>query len=338
MMGLFDSLREASGPGVAIELAADHVSAASLDTRGGAAVVNVHTSEALPPGALVPSLTAANVHNRQVVMSALERVFQRIGNPRRVGLIIPDLVAKVSLVRFEHVPARTADLDQLVRWQVRKAAPFPIEEAQVSYVPGLRAADGQEFVVSLAKRSVIEEYEGLCTAAGAHPGIVDLATFNVINAALAAMPASFADTDPSTSAGSPRATSRGDWLLVHVAADYASIAILRGPHLIFFRNRATDSEGTLADVVHQTAMYYEDRLQGAGFSRAFLTGATGANARQNADAEELRRSLQDRLQKPIEMVDASSAAPLTDRITATPAMLDTLAPLVGLLLRGREAA
>jgi len=271
----------------------------------------------------VPSLTAPNVHNQQVVMSALQRVFERTGNPRRVGLIVPDLVAKVSLVRFEHVPARTADLDQLVRWQVRKAAPFPIDEAQVSYVPGFKAADGQEFVVSLARRSVIEEYEGLCTAAGAHPGIVDLATFNVINAALAAMPASFANSD---------------WLLVHVAADYASIAILRGPHLIFFRNRATDGEGTLADVVHQTAMYYEDRLQGAGFARAFLTGATGANARQNADAEELRRSLQDRLQKPIEMVHASSAAPLTDRITATPAMLDTLAPLVGLLLRGREAA
>ena len=323
MMGLFDSLREASGPGVAVELAADHVSAASLETRGGSPIVTVHATEPLPPGALAPSLTAANVHNRQVVSSALERVLERTGNPRRIGLVIPDLVAKVSLVRFEHVPPRTADLDQLVRWQVRKTAPFPIEEAQVSYVPGLKATDGQEFVVSLARRAVVEEYEGLCAAAGAHAGIVDLATFNVINAALAA---------------TPPASSDSDWLLVNVAADYASIAILRGRHLIFFRNRAKEGEGTLADVVHQTAMYYEDRLQGAGFTRAFLTGATGANARQNADAEELRRSLQDRLQKPIETVDASRAAALTDRIAVSPTLLDTLAPLVGLLVRGREAA
>jgi type IV pilus assembly protein PilM len=323
MMGLFDSLRAASGPGVAVELAADHVSAASLDTRGGAPVVNVHATEPLPPGALVPSLTAVNVHNRQVVATALERVLERTGNPRRVGLVVPDLVAKVSLVRFEQVPARPSDLDQLVRWQVRKTAPFPIEEAQVSYVPGIKAADGQEFIVSLARRSVVEEYESLCAAAGAHAGIVDLATFNVINAAMAAA--------PPASAGS-------DWLLVHVAADYASIAILRGPHLIFFRNRAKEGEGTLADVVHQTAMYYEDRLQGAGFTRAFITGATGGNAQQNADAEELRRSLQDRLQKPIETVDASRAAALTDRISASSTLLDTLAPLVGLLVRGREAA
>src|SRR5206468_12980242 len=110
------------------------------------------------------------------------------GRPRRIGLVIPDLVAKGSLVRFEHVPPRAADLDQLVRWQVRKTAPFPIEDAQVSYQPGFIAADGQEFIVSLARRSVVEEYEGLCAAAGAHAGIVDLATFNVINAALAATP------------------------------------------------------------------------------------------------------------------------------------------------------
>lgn len=312
-MSVFDFLRDTSGPPVAVELASDHVSAASVETRAGAPVVSVHATEPLPAGALVPSLTGANVVNRSIVMTALQRVLERTGYPRRIGLVVPDLVAKVSLVRFEQVPARASDLDQLVRWQVRKTAPFPIEEAQVSYEPGLKAADGQEFIVALARRSVVEEYESLCRDAGAHAGLVDLATFNVVNAALAAMPAGESQ----------------DWLLVNVAADYASIAIMRGPSLIFFRNRATaDGEGTLIDVVHQAAMYYEDRLQGAGFARVFLTG----------DAQDLRRSLQDRLQQPIESVDASRAASLTDRITVSPALLDTLAPLVGLLLRGNAAA
>jgi type IV pilus assembly protein PilM len=321
-MSVFDSLREASGPSVAVEIAADHVAAARIETRGGSPVVQVHASEPLAAGFVVPSLNATNIQSRQVVAAALERVLERAGNPRRVGLIVPDLVAKVSIVRFEHVPARSSDLDQLVRWQVRKTAPFPIEEAQVSYQAGLKAADGQEFIVSIARRSVVEEYEGLCAAAGTYAGIVDLATFNVINAAMAA--------------AAPAADS--DWLLVHVASDYASIAILRGTNLIFFRNRATDGEGTLADVVHQATMYYEDRLQGAGFARAFLTGAASGSGRQSADAEELRRSLQERLQRPLERVDASRAATLTDRISVSPSLVDTLAPLVGLLLRGREAA
>ncbi len=322
-MSVFDFLGEASGPAAAVELAADHVSAVGLETRGGAPVVAVHATEPLPAGALVPSLTSANVVNRAAVMTSLQRVLERAGNPRRVGLVIPDLVAKVSLVKFEQVPGRAADLDQLVKWQVRKAAPFPIEDAQVSYQPGLKAADGQEFVVSLAKRTVVEEYEGLCAEAGAHAGVVDLATFNVINAALAIMAPSPSDQD---------------WLLVHMAADYASIAIMRGANLIFFRNRAADSEGTLADVVHQAAMYYEDRLQGGGFARAFLSGAHGVQTRQSADVDDLRRTLQERLQRPIEFVDASRAASLTDRITVSPALLDTLAPLVGLLVRGQSAA
>ena len=315
-MSILSSLRESAAPAVAVEIAAGRVSAASLEWRGGQPVVAAHASEPLPDGALVPSLTTANAHDRAAVVGALSRLLEQLGRPRRIGLILPDVVAKVSIVRFEQVPARTQDLDQLVRWQVRKSAPFPIEDAQVSYVPGLRADDGHEFLVTVARRDVIQEYETLCAEAGAHAGLVDLATLNVINAVLAG-------------AGAPAA----DWLLVNIAADYTSIALLRGPNLIFFRNRAAETDGTLADLVHQSAMYYEDRLKGAGFSRVILSGASAAGAQQSSDIDELRRSLEDRLRTPVETVDPRTAAALTDRITAAPALLDALAPLVGLLLR-----
>jgi Tfp pilus assembly PilM family ATPase len=315
------SLRDAPPPGVAVEIAAHHVSAAGLETRGGRPVVTAHATEGLPDGVVVPSLTGHNLRDRAAVAAALGRVLDRVGRPRRVGLIVPDPVAKVSLVHFEHVPARAQELDQVVRWQVRKAAPFPIEEAQVSYVRGASTSEGQEFIVTLARRDVVQEYEELCGAVGAHAGIVDISTFNVINAALAG-------------AAAPPA----DWLLVNVASDYASIAILRGADLMFFRSRAADTEGTLADLVHQTAMYYEDRLQGAGFSRVMLCGASTAGSTQAADVDQVRRSLEARLGVGVETVDARTAVTLTDRIAASPSLLDTLAPLVGLLLRGREAA
>ena len=319
-MSSFLSLREASSPGVAVEIAAGRVSAATLDRRSKQNMLAAYAVEPLPDGALVPSLTAANTHDRPVIMGALNRVLERVGRPRRVGLIVPDSVAKVSLVRFERVPPRTQDLDQLVRWQVRKAAPFSIDDAQVSYVPGIRAEDGQEFIVTSAKRDVVAEYEGLLADAGVHAGIVDLTTFNVINAVLVG-----------------RSAPSGDWLLVNVAADSASIAILRGPHPIFFRNRPAESEGTLADLVHQTAMYYEDRLKGGGFTRVILAGAATAGTQQTGDIEDARRSLEERLATAVETVDPRPAAAFSDRISAAPALLDTLAPLVGLLTRDREA-
>jgi Tfp pilus assembly PilM family ATPase len=316
-MSFLDSLRGSSGPTVAVEFASRRVSAAALDLSAGQAIVSAHAAEMLPEGALVPSLTGTNLVDRPAVAGALARVFDRLGTrPRRVGIVVPDVVGKVSIVTFEKVPSRAQDLDQLVRWQVRKAAPFAIEEAQVSYVPGMRMPEGQEFVVSLARRSVVQEYEEVCRQAGAHAGLVDLATFNIINAVLAA--------------GTP---PLADWLLVHVAPDYASLAILRGEDLIFYRNRTADADGSVADLVHQTAMYYEDRLKGAGLGRALITSAEATE-----ELDELRRTLEERLALRVESVDPRAAATLTDRITAGPALLGMLAPLVGLLLRDRATA
>jgi type IV pilus assembly protein PilM len=317
-MSILSTLQESAAPGAAVEIAANRVSAASLERRGAQAVVAAHASEPLPQGALVPALVGANVHDRATVVGALNVVLERIGRPRRIGLVVPDVIARVSLLKFERVPPRAQDLDQLVRWQVKKGLPFPIEDAQVSYVRAMRADDGHEFLVSLARRDVVLEYEGLCAEAGAHAGIVDLATLNVINAVLAGT-------------GAPTA----DWLLVNIADGYTSIALLRGASLIFFRNRAADTEGTLTDLVHQTAMYYEDRLTGGGLSRVMLAGAAAAEVGQVVEIDQIRRSLEERLRTPVDTVDPRGAAALTDRITAAPALLDTLTPLVGLLLRDR---
>ena len=107
------------------------------------------------------------------------------------------------------------------------------------------------------------------------------------------------------------------------------MVILRGAEPIFFRSPGAEGEGTLADLVHQTAMYYEDRLQGGGFERVMLAGHA---------ADEVRRTLEERLATAVEAVDPLASAALTDRITATPELVDTLTPLVGLLMRRRAKA
>jgi type IV pilus assembly protein PilM len=316
------SLWRAQPPSVAVEFTSTRVSAARVEIRAGQAVVSAHATEALPAGALTPSLTSENLQEPEVVRETLDRVLTRVGRPRRVGLVLPDAVAKVSVIRFEQVPARGADLDQLIKWQVRKAAPFAIEEAQVSYLAGTREEHGHNFIVTLARREVIKAYEGLCAAAGAHAGLVDISTFNVINAVLAgAQPPS------------------ADWLLVNVTPDYASIAILRGSYPIFFRSRAASTDETLSDLVHQTAMYYEDRLQGTGFGEVLLSGSFAAGGGLASELEAMRRSLESRLTATVSTVDPRAAAKFADRAAVVaPDLLDTLTPLVGLLVRHRGAA
>jgi len=188
----------------------------------------------------------------------------------------------------------------------------------LSLSPGVTAADGGcEMVVSLARTDVIQQYEQACLMAGAEAGLVDTASFSVINAIQAGQ-------------GAPS----GDWLLVHITDAYLTLAVMRDQSLLFFRHRGEQAEGMLSDLVHQTAMYYEDRLHGAGFGRVLIAGG----ARLPGGAETMRRGLEERLRIGVESVDPRNAAALVDRIAASPELLDVLAPLVGMLMReGRVA-
>jgi Tfp pilus assembly PilM family ATPase len=305
-------------PDVALEIDHAHVAAARLGWRGGQAVLSAHATEALPAGLVVPGLSALNIADVPALSQAIGRVLGQLGGrPSRVSLLVPDTVAKVSLLKLEQVPAKAADLREIVRWQVRKTSPFPVEQAALSISPGARGADGAaEFVVALSRADVVHQYEQACAMAGAHAGLVDLSTFGVINSVMAG---------PSAPAG--------DWLLVHVTSAYLSLAVVRDHALLFFRNRSEEAEGTLADLIHQTAMYYEDRLNGGGFAKVLIAGAA-----QLPGAESVRRDLEERLRVSVDPVDPRAAAALQDRIGASAELLDVLAPLVGTLLREREAA
>ena len=126
----------------------------------------------------------------------------------------------------------------------------------------------------------------------------------------------------------------GDWLVVHVAPDYATLAIVRDKDLIFFRTRQLETYGDLADLVHQTAMYHEDRLGGGQFARVVLSGA----AARGADAGELAAARPRGADgREVEALDFRGAAAMRDRITAGAELLDALAPAVGVVLRERVA-
>jgi len=318
-MSLFASWLASPPPDAAIEIAPERVSVGVVNERSRGLVVQAYAFEPLPPGAVVASLTSVNIHNRALVAGALRTALERAGvRPRRVALVIPDLAAKVSLVHFDTVPARREDLDQLVRWQVKKASPFPIEEAAVTWTPAARHADGSaEFLVVTARRDIIAEYEAVCEQAKVYAGLVDLATLSIVNLTLGG-------TD----------VPQVDWLVVHLRPDYTSIVIMRGDQVIFFRNRPEGDQASIADLVHQTAMYYQDRLEGQRFARVLL----GGNGRVGGAVDAARRNLEERLGVSVEAIDPFRIAALTDRIDATPDLMDVLGPLVGMALRTRAEA
>lgn len=300
-------------PAAGIEIAADRVTGVVLDRQGR---VTAAVSRPLPAGVVTPTANAANLVEPDTVRDVVRQVRRALpGAPRRVALVVPDSAAKVSLLRFDKVPARAADLERLVRWRARKTAPFRIEDAQVACAPGAPLdGGGREFLVSLMRRDVVEEYEGACTRAGGHAGVVDLAGVSLINGVLAGGP-----------------PDERDWLLVHAARGYRSVAVVRRGHPVLFRHRPDGGgDDDLLDLVHQTTMYCEDRLGGRGYGRVIL--AVGADGATPGDAARLRRLLGTHL-------DTAVAPVAVNRTAAPPGegdpLPDTAAAAAGLLLRER---
>ena len=300
---MLPSLLRTPPPSVAVEVAPSRVTAVAVSGSGADVKLAAWAVEPLGEGCLVPSLTASNVLQPAEVAAAIRAALERLGQrQKRVALAIPDAAAKVSLVRFKDVPARTSDLEELVKFQVRKAAPFRVEDSQVSFAAGDLSPEGQEYVVVQARRDIVAEYEHACREAGATAGLVDLSTFGLAQCAL------------RTTAG-----LTGDWLLIHGAADGATIAIYRGRNPVFFRRRGADGEAHLGELVHQTAMYYQDRLGGRGFGRVLAGGASSPTLGGAA-----WKGIEDRLGVRAEAVVAGGGAPVD------PALAEAIPPAFGL--------
>src|SRR5688572_15592762 len=176
-MSIFGRLLASPPPPAAIEISSRRVNVVAVSAHGSTRTITGQASEPLPDGAVTPALNGPNVHDAAALAAAVKAALDRVSpRPKRAALLLPDTIAKVSLVRFDKVPAKAQDLEQLIRWQVRKAAPFRIEDAQVSWaeaseVPG----GGREYFVVLARRDLIHTYEKVCEAAGVHAGTIDIA-------------------------------------------------------------------------------------------------------------------------------------------------------------------
>lgn len=300
-------------PAVGVEFSAAGVAAVAVEANGAATVVTRHAFVPLPAGALVPGLNAANIADRDAVVAALRQALDAVGRPRRVAVAIPDVVSRLTIVRLETVPEKVLERDQLLRWHVRKAAPFDVDAAQVSIAPGRALPDGaREFIVAVARRDIVEEYENVCAACSAHAGVVDLASSALLHVA-----------------GADARRAGGDWMLVHLAGAYASLAIVRQDVPIFFRTRGPDAEGSLADTVHQAAMYFEDRLGGERLGALVVAGA--------ADDEDAGRALETavgaRWGVRVERLEFPASVQLADRIGVTPDVVARYAAAAGVVAR-----
>ena len=310
-------------PSVAVEITATRVVAVALDDQGGS------HSHRRPrrwsrsrPGVATPALNAANVHDE----AALDRGGRAAcsaasaARTRRVALVLPDSAAKVSLRALREGAGEAAGsraADSLAGAQGR-AVPHRGRAGRRGRRRSALPGGGREYLVTVARRDVVAELR-----AG-------------VRRARACTPAS--STSPASTRStpcSPAAWSRGDWLLVNVAAGLRHAR--RRPRRP--RRSSSATAAPAASAICRTWCIRPRCITRTGWAAAASRGSCSPARRCWAPRKPSGSAGCSRSASAwrVEPIDFRPAVELRDRIAPSPELLDMLAPAVGVLLRDRVA-
>jgi len=329
--GALDALRPPRYPGVAVEIAPDRVTGVRVgaERKGGRLRLEGVESRPLPEGAIEPSLASPNVLAPEPVTMALRDVLGRLAaGEHRISMLVPDQVARVSLLAFATLPRTRRELVELTRFRMGKSLPFKAEDAVVDLlalnaggVPG--APPGAASVLAaFIHRAVVEQYESLVTASGYWPGLVGLSSLELYNL--------FRDRLEG------RAGTDRDLLFLNATSHELTVLIFRGQDLIFYRCKAhppgsstTDAIRALGREVYTSLAFYQEKLLGRGMGRAFLRCA-------GVPREAVRDAVTAEVGCAVETLDLMDAVPLAAGLALDESTMDIAAPAVGAILGRRR--
>jgi len=209
-------------PRLAVEIRAEGVVAARAEDA--AALLAAVARGDLAEGVVTPGLKAGNIVDRAAVVAAVRKALDGVvgrgtERGRDVTVVVPDAAVRVLLLDFDQLPSKIAEALPVVRFRLKKLLPFDADDAAVSYQV-MSNVKGMVRVVAVAMaKDVLEEYEGVVTAAGYLPGAVLPSTL----AALAGLdeaeaPVLVVNAGPGAVT---TAIARGGVLLLHRSVDMA---------------------------------------------------------------------------------------------------------------------
>ncbi len=238
---------------VACEISADAVVAARANQHGQ---LEAYTARELPHGAVLPSLTEANVQRDDCLRDTIKTVLDEVaGRERDVATILPDAAVRVALLDFETLPEKREEAEAVVRFRLKKSLPFDVDKARVSYQvqPGSSSKE-LKVIAAVALAGVLDEYEAAFRDSGYAPGVVLPSMLAALGAVDAARPTLVVKVDPLTT----------------------SIAIMERQQLLLFRTlenaRGLNITGEqLAEDVYPSVVFFQDTYK-LDVERVYVAG------------------------------------------------------------------
>ncbi len=163
-------------PAVAIEIDRGQLTLVRVTNhRRSRPVLEAFRVQPAPEHAVGASIFRPNLGSLDDITRQARELFHASGTkPGRVSLILPDNLAKVSIVTLPERPSTRKQLREMLRFKLRRSVPFRLEEAAISSYALPGPGPELHLLVAVMMRAVVEQYEAAFEAAGARPGLVDL--------------------------------------------------------------------------------------------------------------------------------------------------------------------
>jgi type IV pilus assembly protein PilM len=167
LLGRFKSLLLDPPPGMVFEVSEAGIAAARIGAR------TELDFQALNPGVLAVSPLKDNVLDEAAFAAAVKALAatHTARKGRDAALILPDFTTRTTVLDFDSFPTDAEEQLALIRFRLKRAVPFDVETAAVSYwvQPGAKRVD---VVVVMAPLEIVARFEAPFRAAGLNPGLV----------------------------------------------------------------------------------------------------------------------------------------------------------------------
>ena len=131
-----------------------------------------------------PSFTRENITDKSALEERLKEGIEKLHlSDKKTACLIPELSLKAFVFSFESLPSSTEEKEKIIRFRIKRQMGFFPEDARLSYQE-ISSRKEKKLLVSLAKDSVIQEYEAFLSQLGLKVrflGSPVLGLYNVFN-------------------------------------------------------------------------------------------------------------------------------------------------------------
>jgi len=135
----------------------------------------------LESSALEPSFDKINIADDSYLEDRIKGGVEQLKfSEKNIAILLPESCLKVFVFSFVPLPSSPKEKEEIIRWRVKKQMPLLPDDTRLSFAV-LRSNKEEKVLVSLARASVVQEYENLFTKLGLRVGTVGVATLNLMN-------------------------------------------------------------------------------------------------------------------------------------------------------------